>query len=264
MKKTILAATLAACFAIAAVTPAVAVETPKASPADARIKTVRYNARDVIRLKTHALFTTFVRFAEYEKVENIAAGDSDAWLVVESADKNGIFIKPKEENVFTNLIVTTTARVYTFELTAGKAESAQASDLNFLLTFEYPDDEVARLAEQQRKAAVQVSPQPVGPDAWNFRYEYSGSKVIKPVQVLDDGKFTYFDFGDRATLPAIFSVDPSGNEAVVDFHKQGRYIVVERVERQFTLRDGKEATCIFNIALGPVPKALRHGKREAL
>lgn len=239
-----------------------AVETPKPSPADARIKTVRYNARDVIRLKTHALITTFIRFAEYEKVENIAAGDSDAWLVVESADKNGVFVKPKEENVFTNLIVTTTHRVYTFELTAGKADAAQSEDLNFMVTFEYPDDEVARLQEQQRKAAVQVSPEPVGPDAWNFRYEYSGSKVIKPLQVLDDGKFTYFDFGERPTLPAIFSVDAGGNEAVVNFHKQGRYIVVERVERQFTLRDGKESTCIFNIAMGPAPKNQRH--REAL
>jgi type IV secretion system protein VirB9 len=221
-----------------------AVELPKASPSDARIKTVRYNSRDVIRLKTHALISTFVRFAEYEQVENIAVGDSDAWLVVENANKNGIFIKPKEDNIFTNLVVTTTQRVYTFELTAAKAESASSDDLNFLVSFEYPDDEVARLKEQQRKASVQVSPQPVGPEAWNFRYEFSGSRVIKPTQVLDDGKFTYFDFGEHRKLPALF--------------------VVERIEHQFTLRDGKEVTCIFNLALGALPKALSKARREPL
>ncbi len=260
MRKMLFAALMAASVTL----PALAVEMPKASPADARIKTVRYNARDVIRLKTHALISTFVRFAEYEQVENVAVGDSDAWLVVENAGKNGIFIKPKEDNIFTNLVVTTTQRVYTFELTADKAASASSDDLNFLVTFEYPDDEVARLKEQQRKVAVQVSPEPVGPEAWNFHYEFSGSKIIKPAQVLDDGKFTYFDFGERSKLPAIFAVDATGNEAVVNFHKQGRYIVVERTERQFTLRDGKEATCIFNVALGPLPKALSKNRRESL
>lgn len=239
---------------VAASVSAHAVELPKPSPADPRVKTVRYNARDVVRLKTHALYTTHVRFAPYEKITNLAVGDSITWLVVESADKNAIFIKPTEAGLATNLIVTTDQRVYAFELTSDAASSAQSDDLNFLLSFDYPEDELARERARQeasRHAQQQVvSPEPVGPEAWNLRYEYSGSRETKPDRVFDDGKFTYFDFGSRE-VPAIFAVDAERNESVVNFHKRGRFIVVERLERQFTLRHGRDVTCIFNTELAP-------------
>ena len=41
-------------------------------------------------------------------------------------------------------------------------------------------------------------------------------------------------------------VNADGSEAIVNYQQQGQYLVVERLARQFTLRDGPEATCIFN------------------
>ena len=57
---------------------------------------------------------------------------------------------------------------------------------------------------------------------------------------------TYFQFKKNDVTPAVFAVDESGNESLVNFTIQGQYLVVERIGRQFTLRDGKAATCIFN------------------
>ena len=51
---------------------------------------------------------------------------------------------------------------------------------------------------------------------------------------------------DSANLPALFAVDPDGNEALVNFRMEGRYVVVERVGSLFTLRNGDEALCLFN------------------
>jgi hypothetical protein len=47
-------------------------------------------------------------------------------------------------------------------------------------------------------------------------------------------------------MPAVFAVDENGNERLVNFNVQGKYVVVSGLESQFTLRDGDTATCIFN------------------
>jgi hypothetical protein len=35
-------------------------------------------------------------------------------------------------------------------------------------------------------------------------------------------------------------------ESVVNFHKSGKYLVVENVFRQLTMRNGDTTTCIYN------------------
>ena len=47
-------------------------------------------------------------------------------------------------------------------------------------------------------------------------------------------------------MPAFFAVDPDGNESVVNYRMEGKYVVIERVGSLFTLRDGEEALCLFN------------------
>ena len=85
-------------------------------------------------------------------------------------------------------------------------------------------------------------------DQLNFDYAYSGDTDLRPLRAFDDGKFTYFQFADIKRTPAIFSVDKDGNEALINYSHQGRYIVVESLARQFTFRDGDSHTCIFNQA----------------
>ena len=58
--------------------------------------------------------------------------------------------------------------------------------------------------------------------------------------------FTFLEFAEGASYPAFFAVDPDGNESVVNFRMDGKYVVIERVGSLFTLRDGNEALCLFN------------------
>ena len=63
--------------------------------------------------------------------------------------------------------------------------------------------------------------------------------------VFDDGKKTFFKFG--ATVPAIFAVNADFSETLRNFRREGEYIVVDGTATQYTLRDGNQWTCIFNL-----------------
>ena len=44
----------------------------------------------------------------------------------------------------------------------------------------------------------------------------------------------------------IYSVDSERNEALVNYRREGDYIVVDKVNFQWTLRNGTDSTCVFN------------------
>lgn len=228
---------------------ALADRAPRPGAADARIKSYIYYENEVYYLKGHYGFTMVIEFSPKEKVESISIGDSEAWQVLPGSRKNLIYIKPLEQNAETNMTVLTSKRIYTFELAAAKASSPKAGDLTFRVKFRYPDEESLELANFSSKSAGSYDPlQGTDPSGWNFDYSYSGSKSLRPKRVFDDGTFTYFEFKKPDVTPAIFSVDEKGNESLVNFNMEGSYMIVNSTKRQFTLRDGDTATCIFNDA----------------
>jgi len=99
--------------------------------------------------------------------------------------------------------------------------------------------------------------------AFNFKYQYTGEPSIAPVKVFDNGEFTYFQFAKKnAEYPAIFSVDASGFESLVNFRATGDYIVVEKVSPQFTLRNGTDIVCVYNTSLYITGKAVDPYNRD--
>lgn len=229
--------------------PALADRAPRPGTADARIKSFTYHENEVYYLKGHYGFTMVIEFSPKEKVESISIGDSEAWQIQPGNRKNLIYIKPLEQNAETNMTVLTSKRIYTFELAASKAASPKSSALTFRVKFRYPDEESLELANFSNRQAGNYDPlQGADTSGWNFDYSYSGSKGLRPKRVFDDGTFTYFEFKKPDVAPAIFSVDEKGNESLVNFNMEGSYMIVNSTKRQFTLRDGDTATCIFNDA----------------
>ncbi len=231
------------------VSPALAERVARSGAADARIKSYTYFENEVYYLKGHYGFTTVIEFSSKEKVESISIGDSEAWQVIPGNRKNLIYIKPLEQNAETNMTILTSKRIYTFELAASKAGSPKANDLTFRVKFKYPEEENLELANFGNKPAGNYNPlDGADASAWNFDYSYAGDKSLRPKKVFDDGTFTYFEFKKPDKTPAVFSVDEQGNESLVNFNVEGSFIIVNSTGRQFTLRDGSAATCIFNDA----------------
>nr|WP_234689635.1 P-type conjugative transfer protein VirB9 [Allorhizobium ampelinum] len=240
MKKVIIAIVLAAMWAGAAE----AAQEPQPGKLDARVRSVTYQENNVVRIDATYGISTMVIFENDEKFETVSAGDTDSWQITPNKGGNLLFIKPMQKNVVTNLNVVTNKRVYFLEL---HDNAPAASKEIFGVRFSYPENEVnsALRKEAEYRAA---NPNQAGIDKANVNldYTYKGGPKLKPAMIFDDGKKTFFKFRPNSRVPAIFSVNGDYTETLLNFRREGEYIVVDGTAQQFTLRDGSDWTCIFN------------------
>lgn len=246
---------------------------------DPRIRTVLYNARDVVRLEVYYGYQTTVEFGEDELIQTTALGDAEAWSEAIDGAKRRIFLKPKKDQPNTNLLVVTTKRSYMFSLIAKQPTPGAKkldSGMTWALRFIYPDVKPATPAPQTIvvSAPVVAPPTPtkisaptVDLSALNSDYSYAGSRALLPTHLFDDGTATYFRFDGQKELPAIFVVNDSPAtdahcpkrprwfrwfrktrtlpESIANYQIEGRYVVVKRVASRFSLRVGDELTCVY-------------------
>ncbi|MCM2294710.1 P-type conjugative transfer protein VirB9 [Allorhizobium sp. BGMRC 0089] len=233
-----------AALSIAAPLPALAMEAPKAGNLDSKIRSVVYQENNVVRIDATYGISTVLMFDPAEKFETVALGDTQSWQIMPNNAKNMLFLKPVAKNAETNLTVVTDQHVYFLEL---HDHAPSDHDKIYGVRFIYPENQkrLAVLKEAQYRAA---HPNIAGIDKSNvnYNYSYSGTKSLKPVEMFDDGKKTFFRFVGK--IPAIFAVGQDYKESLVNFRTEGRYIVVDGVAKQYTLRDGELYVCIFNLS----------------
>ncbi|NBQ59163.1 MAG: hypothetical protein EBU32_12465 [Opitutaceae bacterium] len=72
--------------------------------------------------------------------------------------------------------------------------------------------------------------------------------MAAPIQILDDGEFTYVRFARYDNVPAVFVVDSQKNETLANFRREGEWLVIEKVARQLVFRgyNNTEIACVFN------------------
>lgn len=225
--------------------------TPHPGPGDPRIFEVLYDPSEVVELHGVLGYQLSLEFDPGERIENVAIGDSLGWQVTPNRKANLLFIKPMSLRPDTNMTVITNLRRYNFELSV-KAK-APARSIPFSVRFTYPAPVFA---------VVEPPPPPPPPIDRNHAYSYQGSDKNLPDRMFDDGMATYFTFRSQEDLPAIFAVEPDGQESVVNSHMKDGYIIIDRIARGFVLRRGSEVTKVFNdgyhsqqaSALSPVRK----------
>jgi type IV secretion system protein VirB9 len=227
---------------------------PKGGPYDARIKTVAYNASDVVKIIGHYGYSTDIEFAPGEHVQNIALGDSLAWEVAPAGSH--LFVKPREDKAVTNATVVTNKRVYQLSLDARHVAGltgAHSAGMFFEVRFRYPDD-AAALAQAQRAGAdrarllakLDATPKPI-----NWDYYACGERSLWPSEVYDDGRFTYLRFPNAQEIPAVFIINADGTESLVNGEMRNDDYVVQTTARKFVLRRGKSVACIQNRSYNP-------------
>jgi type IV secretion system protein VirB9 len=204
--------------------PATAQLRPEPGPGDPRIQSVLYDANQVVQIQAATGYQVTVEFAQDERIENVAVGDSGAWQITPNKRGDHLFIKAVGQGVTTNLTVVTDARTYAFEL---------SPLFGALPTMAY----TVRFRYATPAAVTVVSNDAVlGPG----RYKLSGDKALRPSAIDDDGVHTYVAWGADQTLPAIFAIDDKGNETLVNgMTRDGRFVIdavanklVFRIDRQ--------------------------------
>jgi len=248
---------------IAALTagPAFAALIPRPGPGDPRIRVVPYDPDEVVVLTGVLGYQFSIEFAEDERIENVSIGDALGWQVTPNSKASLLFLKPVEPNSTTNMTVVTSARRYVFSLAVVPRSGHEAErKAMFALHFDYP-----KPPPSPEVVAPAVKLVPV---VANAGYSYEGSIKTLPEQVFDDGKTTYFQFGEVEDYPAIFAVDADGGEAVVNFQVRDGFVVIDQIARGFVLRSGSEVTRIFNDGYqdriaGPLSPRLRQKSKPS-
>jgi type IV secretion system protein VirB9 len=241
LNKGLLASVLIAAASVMVVAKdAQALRLPRALATDNRIYVIMYSPDEVFKFTGTYGYQSSIVFEPGEEILTISLGDSVAWMI--NPNGNRIFIKPIEQDAETNMTVLTNKRTYLFELHAREAESVSDKNIIFQMRFMYPETGV-------NSAALDEVPDVnlEGREKFNFNYTIRGSEEIAPIQIFDDGEFTYFEFRDKnAEVPAFYKVDEDGKENIINYRTRDDYIVVERVASRFTLRSGGQFVCVYN------------------
>ena len=239
--------------------------TPKPGPFDPRVRTVEYNARDVVNITSYYGVSTHIHFGEGEVIEDksIGAGDPDAWFINVSGNKNNLFVKPKEKFADMNMTVITNKRVYQFALNVDphplkNSKTWRSRVLTYSLSFTYPDEEKTKAVLLAQTSDVKTRFEMVKDkladakkEGQNVDYWMAGSEDISPTAARDDGRFTYLTFSNNRDMPAVYAVDSNGKEALINTNVDGNTIAVHRVVRKLVLRKGDAVVCIVNKSFHP-------------
>lgn len=218
---------------------------PVSFSTDSRIKHVVYQENNVVPILGMTFTTTQIQFGDKEEILDIEGGDSTAWMVTYHPElSNTVFVKPTILDSSTNLTVITNQHAYYFHLTSNKKLERNPAQQTYAVKFVYqPTNIPANIAKQ---TPPKVNPF-IHPKVLNTAYRFSGSPQLVPRHVFDDGKFTYFELALNGAVPAIFAVDDKqGKESTVNTRREGKYLIVQRIAPQFTLRHDRLATSVFN------------------
>lgn len=233
MRKPILALVFTASFLLAGTFGA---------SADPRIRYITFNNNAVVTVPAGLGVSTMIQLGSREVIETISAGDTESWSIVPKKGSGILFIKPLQEDAETNVNVVTNQRVYSLLLKGSVAADLKAA---FQVRFKYPDEDVnARMLSAAEESAKDPLLKDLDPGLLNYDYLFRGDESLKPRVAFDDGTHMYLEFtGD---IPAIFVVEDRKQESLVNLRIQGKYVIVDKVAAQFTLRAGNRWLCLYN------------------
>ena len=226
---------------------------PQSYGSEKRLKYTSYHKNAVVKYTGFVGIPSYIEFENGENINTILTGMQDKWQFEVKGPK--LFLKPLTEEGNMLMTIITNKRTYYFELRVAIASGPFDPRIAFGLMFKYPsEDQTGQTGNPGETTIIQYNnkekPNLSQPDKYNFNYTMSGSDIISPVKVFDDGTFTYLEFKDKnATLPAVFGVDENGYEQILNFRYVGDYMIIESIFRTLTLRNGSDIVCLFNESL---------------
>lgn len=195
--------------------------------------------------------TTQVVLGPDERVLEYSTGFSNGWDI--SRRGTVFYLRPRNVDVDTDMIIRTEARSYLLELRVVATDwktlaQAKGRGVRYRIMFTYPD----AVTPEAAQSAPRVGAAPVadGPPAGqrNFDYDYAaGARTpawLIPASVHDDGSFTYVTMRDSSryptgNFPAVFMRQTEhGPDATVNTTIRDDTIVVHGTYPYLVIRQG--------------------------
>jgi type IV secretion system protein VirB9 len=219
--------------------------TTAVAAADNRIRTLTYDANQIVRILGKAGIQSTIEFAPDERIENVAVGDSAAWQITPNRRASLLFVKPLTAHSRTNMTVVTDQRTYMFDLVAGEKSATPV----YAMKFSYPKAKVAQTsggtAQPQMAAATPASTATMTADKLHFDWSSKGYGKLLPSRVFDDGASLYLSWNRDTPLPAILTQAEDKKEGPVNYRMNGEYIVVSPIPPNLVLRSGKKVAVLW-------------------
>lgn len=205
-----------------------------------------YNQNNVYQVYASPDFLTTFELAPDEQVTFLAGGDTENWQIDEAKGgaKNAtfVFIKPLEEDLNTNLIITTNKRLYNIKI------NSTLNEYNSLVKWNYPET-----AEMVKFSEDSIQTTAVTADRINMDYTISNKTYsFAPNQVFDDGERTYFKMNKNSEMPVIFMKGDDGIYSKVPLIIGKNEIVVNTTGKKFKFQIGKKSLVVTNNRYIPV------------
>ncbi|MCC6932127.1 MAG: P-type conjugative transfer protein TrbG [Deltaproteobacteria bacterium] len=179
-----------------------------------------------------------------EEILGIALGDTVRWDVqtIFSGDKDNLIphvvVKPKDLDVTSNMVISTTKRTYHMGLISSSEEYARR------FKFYYPREFITQRAskeelqenkrKEEQKNAIAELPT-LSADNINFNYSIEGGSSLnwRPVRAFDDGVHVYIQMpqimkSDEAPVLMV-KRDSTNSVVMVNYRVKNNYYVVDRL-----------------------------------
>lgn len=217
----------------------------------AQVDVYDYIDDGVYPIRTALGITTQVELDPAEEVLDFSTGFSAGWDL--SRRGNVFYLRPRGVDVDTNMLVRTRTHSYIFELKVVATgwttlEQVRRAGTQYKVGFRYPAD--------ASFAAPVEEPEDVGQSialrkgrSYNFDYEAASRRAppwLVPVNVYDDGRFTYLRMGNAAALPtgsfpAVFARrSRDGEEFAVNTTVEDGVLVVHGTYPFLVVRHGRD------------------------
>ena len=201
-----------------------------------------YNQNNVYQVYASPDFLTTFELAPDEEVTFLAGGDTENWQIDEAKGgaKNAtfVFIKPLEEDLNTNIIITTNKRLYNIKV------NSTLNEYNSLVKWNYPET-----AEMIKFSENSIQTTAVTADRINMDYSISNKTYyFAPDKIFDDGSKTYFKMKkNMPEMPVIHMKGDDGEYSLVPFDVGNTgEIVVHRTAKKFKFTLGKKSLTVTN------------------
>lgn len=223
-----------------------------ALPASAQVvQEYEYEPNRIYQVRTGLGITTQIELSPSENILDYSTGFSSGWDL--SRRDNIFYLKPKNVDVDTNMMIRTTTHSYILELKVVATdwrvlEQAKQAGVQYKIKFVYPNGtEFSQAKESTEAATTELNTTLDKNRLYNFDYQFSSRKKqswLVPTNVYDDGQFTYIKINSLKDLPtgnfpAVFGREREGSEDfVVNTTVEGNTIIVHGTYPYLIIRHG--------------------------
>lgn len=213
------------------------------------VQPYEYQPDRIFTVRTGLGITTQIELSPNEKILDYSTGFSSGWDLTRR--DNVFYVKPKNVDVDTNMMIRTATHSYILELKVVATDwktldQARRAGVQYKVTFTYPADTSFMAESKKVEESPQLDTTLVKGRDYNFDYDVSKTRRtapwLVPVNVYDDGRFTYIKMPDlkqfpTGNFPTIYMREKEhGEDSVVNTTVEGNTIVVHGTYAYLVIR----------------------------